>query len=285
LESLSLLLGPTIACQHAETVLAQHTAMLDAAIDSLDSMVLFLSSEGKIVRLNRPCEEITGFTPEELQHRHFWGAYLLPADVATAQKAFGKLRQGQSPVKCELFVLTKSGKRRRFSWTFSLLTDNGNGEAAYMASGIDTTKQRAVLENQQMEEVFVSNILTYKKEEESPAGPPGEDDPTTDNRLSVPNRRQKLRTDFPYFQLIGPILNGQLPQADDYQEVRCRDISPTGFAYVAKEPPNYQALIVALGAYPSQVYLTAEIVHVNRQSEYGKDMVLVGCQYTSRIEI
>ena len=28
----------------------------------------------------------------------------------------------------------------------------------------------------------------------------------------------------------------------------------------------------------------AEIVHVNRHREYGQNLVLVGCQYTSRID-
>jgi len=88
LQTLSLLLGPTVAYQRTEAVLAQHSALYNATIESLDSMVLVLSSEGKIIRLNRACEELTGFKSEDLKDRHFWGAYLLPEEVSIATDAF-----------------------------------------------------------------------------------------------------------------------------------------------------------------------------------------------------
>jgi PAS domain S-box-containing protein len=302
LESLSLLLGPNVAYQRTESVLAQRSALLDATIDALDSLVLVLSPDGKIVRLNQACEEVTGFTPNELKDCHFWGACLLPSDVSAAQRVFGKLRLGQSPVKCELFLVTKSGKRRRIAWTFSQLPDVAGEATPYVASGIDITEQHAALESLEQSEVLISNMLSSLKTE-SPAGqafddppavaasedPAPVDEPPVQAPEELPpvpkNRRRTHRKDFPYFQLIGPIHNGRLPTADEYQEVRCRDISPTGFSYIAQVPPNFQELVVSLGAYPSQMYLTAEIIHVNRHREYGQNLVLVGCQYTSRIQL
>jgi PAS domain S-box-containing protein len=291
LQSLSLLLGPTVACQRTESVLAEHSEVLDATIDSLDSMVLVLSPEGKIVRLNQACEEVTGFTPKELKNRHFWGAYLHPSDVSAAQRVFGKLRLGESPVKCKLFLLTKSGERRRFAWTFSQLPDSAGAETPYMASGIDITELHAAQESLEQSELIISNMLSHKNAAASEDPPPvqaTEDPPPVEpsERPPVPkNRRRTHRKDFPYFQLIGPIHNKRLPRADEYLEVRCRDISPTGFSFITQTPPDYQELVVALGAYPSQLYLTAEIIHVNRHREYGHDLVLVGCQYTSRINL
>ena len=60
LQTLSLLLGPTVAYQRTEAVLAQHSALYNATIESLDSMVLVLSSEGKIIRLNVRAHFSTG---------------------------------------------------------------------------------------------------------------------------------------------------------------------------------------------------------------------------------
>jgi len=179
-----------------------------------------------------------------------------------------------------LFLLTKSGERRRFAWTFSQLPDAAGGAAPYMASGIDTTEQYAAQERLKQSEVLIANM---REEVESYAGQEQAEQPPIPK-----NRRLTIRTEFPYFQLIGPIHNGQLPHADEYREVLCRDISPTGFAFIAQVPPDFQEMVVALGAYPSQLYLTAKIIHVNRhdeQDEQGEDLLLVGCEFTSRIHL
>lgn len=280
LQSLSLLLGPTVAYQRTEAVLAKHSAMLKATIDSLDSMVLVLSAEGKIIRLNQACQARTGFTVEDLKHRHFWGAYLLPEEVSIAQEAFHKLRRGESPVKCEMFLLTKSGQRRRVAWSFTVLPQLDEHTTSYVASGIDITEQHEALANLERAEANVSRMSARENGDGLPDGRAGHDQPPIPR-----NRRRSLRKEFPYIQLVGPMRAGKLPHADEFKEVRCRDISPTGFSYITKSPPDYQELVVALGAYPSQLYLTAQIMHVNRYRQEEQDLMLVGCAYTSRVHL
>jgi len=280
LQSLSLLLGPTVAFQRTEAALAQHSAMLNATIDSLDSMVLVLSPDGKIMRSNQACHERTGFKAEDLKYRHFWGAYLLPEEVPVAQEAFGKLRRGQSPVKCEMFLLTKGGERRRVAWSFTHLPQLDGGPMSYVASGIDITEQHAALESLERAEASVSKLASQQADRAARDGQSDEDPPPIPH-----NRRRSLRKAFPYIQLIGPMRDGQLPHSDEFQEVRCRDISPSGFSFITKSPPDYQELVVALGAYPSQLYLTAQIMHVNRHRQSGQDLMLVGCSYTSRVDL
>ena len=280
LQSLSLLLGPTIAYQRTEAVLAQHSEVFNATIDSLDSMVLVLSPDGKIIRVNQACEEFTGFKPEDLKHRHFWGAFLLPEDVSIAQDAFGKLRLGQSPVKCEMFLLTLPGERRRVAWSFTHLPQIEDGSSSYVASGIDITEQHDALESLERFEASGLNGLSHKGDGESNDGQAIEDPPPIPK-----NRRRSRRRDFLCSQLIGPMYDGRLPHADEYQQVGCRDISPSGFSFFTRTPPDYRELVVAFGAYPSQLYLTAKVIHVNRHQENGQDLMVVGCQYMSRVDL
>lgn len=138
-----------------------------------------------------------------------------------------------------------------------------------MASGIDITEQHEALEKMERSEASLSAGLSQ-----------------SEDRAPIPtNRRQSRRKNYPYLQLIGPVRGRQLPHANEYQEVRCRDISPSGFSYFTETPPDYQELVVALGAYPLQLYLTAQIIHVNRFLKEGQNMMLVGCEYTSRVDL
>jgi len=74
----------------------------------------------------------------------------------------------------------------------------------------------------------------------------------------------------------------QLPKLSAYKEIRCRDISPQGFSYVASRPPEYTQAVVAFGAHPNLVYLTAEVRHMTPHEHDGRKQFLIGCSYTGR---
>lgn len=95
-------------------------------------------------------------------------------------------------------------------------------------------------------------------------------------------RRGGERRRYVCTQLLAPYDQGELPQQADFRQVRCRDISPTGFSFRSYRRPETQYVVVALGAIPFKFFV-AEIVRANRvQSENGLEY-LIGCRFVRRL--
>jgi len=96
-------------------------------------------------------------------------------------------------------------------------------------------------------------------------------------------RRGGDRRPYECLQLVAPYRDEKLPDQSQFIRVQCQDLSAGGFSYLVPEAPDYQHLIVALGAVPftfliAQVMRHATVVHGDA-SEF-----LVGCRFTGRIE-
>jgi hypothetical protein len=95
-------------------------------------------------------------------------------------------------------------------------------------------------------------------------------------------RREKRRQRYPRWQFIAPLLNDELPAADDFEQFLCYDLSESGFSYLALEPPPSQRLVVALGD-ASYIYLSAAVVHHRPFDSPAGPRLLVGCRFLSRL--
>ena len=131
-------------------------------------------------------------------------------------------------------------------------------------------------------------------------------------------RRVHQRMQFRCMQMIAPLRGGKLPSAEDFFEVHCNDLTPSGFSFFFPRNPNFVRLVIALEK-PDEpretIYLTAEIrnrhkvVFCKDTGEYenfdnssivcgehyesnnassvpkaGEDMILVGCLFTGRVD-
>ena len=95
-------------------------------------------------------------------------------------------------------------------------------------------------------------------------------------------RRGRERRRYACTQLLAPYDQGALPQQADFRQVKCHDISPTGFSFRSYRRPQTEHVVVALGAIPFK-FFAAEIVRVDRvQSENGLEY-LIGCRFIQRL--
>jgi two-component system, LuxR family, sensor kinase FixL len=117
---------------------------LSAIIDTAGALIVVLDRQGRIVRFNNYCEEITGYSFSEVRRVAFWDIFLLPEEIEGVKKVFAELASGQFPNRHTNYWLTKSGEKRLIEWNnTSLLTDEGQVDYV-IAIGIDVTdKQKA----------------------------------------------------------------------------------------------------------------------------------------------
>ncbi len=97
------------------------------------------------------------------------------------------------------------------------------------------------------------------------------------------DRRDNRRRRFSCLQFVAPYADGRLPTQAEFRRVLCRDLSPTGFSFVASDRPDTEYLVVALGAAPF-IFVSAQIMHQWPEQVKGKPMYVVGCRFVSRIK-
>jgi len=124
---------------------------VSAVLDTESALVVVLDLYGQIVRFNRACELTTGYTFDEIKDQNFWELFLIPAEVEPIKTTFDNIKQGQYPVECECYWLTKDGRQRLIAWTNTALLDSKGEVEHIVGTGIDITEQRqAEIERQSL---------------------------------------------------------------------------------------------------------------------------------------
>jgi len=122
--------------------LAREQSFSSAVLDTAGALVVVLDCEGRIVRFNQACEEITGWDADEVLGKPFWDLFLLEEQAEPVKAVFREVSEGRFPNENENYWLTKSGERRLISWSNTALLDNDGAVEYVIATGIDVTQQR-----------------------------------------------------------------------------------------------------------------------------------------------
>lgn len=113
-----------------------------AVLNTAGALVLVLDPQGRIVRFNRACEKLTGYTFDEVEGKPFWDLFLIPEEVEPVKAVFEQLEAGQFPNAYENHWLTRDGGRRLIAWSNTTLLGKAGGVEYIIATGIDMTERR-----------------------------------------------------------------------------------------------------------------------------------------------
>jgi PAS domain S-box-containing protein len=111
------------------------------------SLVLVLDTDGRIVRFNRACEQLTGYTFEEVRGKHVWDLFILPAEIAGVKGVFKNLKSGMFPNSYVNSWRIRDGSSRLISWSNTALLNDTGGVQFVIPTGIDVTNQRRMEES------------------------------------------------------------------------------------------------------------------------------------------
>jgi PAS domain S-box-containing protein len=132
--------------ERAQTELSRERDLATAVLDTSGALVVVLDREGRVVRFNRTCEQLSGLSSDEVLGRPFW-EFMIPLDELVASKAsFGRLTAGDYPSSHESSFIARDGDLRTIVWTNTALVD-ADGEVEYViGTGIDMTDQHLAKE-------------------------------------------------------------------------------------------------------------------------------------------
>ncbi|MCX5654156.1 MAG: MEDS domain-containing protein [Planctomycetota bacterium] len=113
-----------------------------AILNTAGALVVVMDRDGRVVRFNRMCEQVTGYSFQEVKDRTFWDLFLTPEEKEPVRALFHQMQAGNFPNHYENYWVGKTGERRLIAWSNTCIVD-GSGQVQYIiGTGIDITEQR-----------------------------------------------------------------------------------------------------------------------------------------------
>jgi two-component system sensor histidine kinase VicK len=131
------------ARQNIERALTVERNFVSAVLDTISALVLVLDTAGRIVRFNRACERVSGYSFAELVGRPFPEELYLPEERAYAAQVFEQARAGALNGSYEMHWVSRGGPRRLIAWTATTLIDTMSEVSFVITTGVDITEHRA----------------------------------------------------------------------------------------------------------------------------------------------
>jgi len=123
----------------AEQRAAQAPSGGEDLADWIGAMIVMLDGSGRTLRINRACQQATGYRQEEVEGQFFWDVFPAASDAGAVRREFqeagrrGVARQGESD------WLTKDRRLRRIVWRLTREPEGQEGEAGFIIAGMDIT--------------------------------------------------------------------------------------------------------------------------------------------------
>ncbi len=128
--------------KRTEEALQKERNVVSGILDTVGALVLVLDPEGRILRFNRACEQMTGYSFEEVHGKLIWDLFLDPEEVKEFRNVIGKTRDSQSAQEYEGCWVNRNGREKQIAWSTTVLPGAGDAASYVIASGIDITERK-----------------------------------------------------------------------------------------------------------------------------------------------
>jgi PAS domain S-box-containing protein len=135
--------------QQAQAQLEKERRFVEAIFAAVDTLIVILDRNGRVTRMNRACEALTGYVNEDVQGQLFWSFFFQAEEAAQVRADFADFTASQSPHEGENYWQTKDGRQRLISWSFAERVGFDGAVEYVIITGTDVTRKKktALLQN------------------------------------------------------------------------------------------------------------------------------------------
>jgi PAS domain S-box-containing protein len=128
--------------KQAQEALQEERNVVSAIFDTVGAIVIVLDREGRIVRFNRACEQMTAYSVEQSLGKYIWDLFIVPEEAGEFRKLFLQIRDSMLRTEYENRWVTHAGQQRIISGSAAVLPGTTQTPTYIIVSGIDVTEQR-----------------------------------------------------------------------------------------------------------------------------------------------
>ena len=130
--------------KRTEEELQAERNVASAILDTVGALVLVMDREGRIVRFNRACEQLTGYSLEDVRGKCPWDVLLAGEEKQRFRSSFLETCNELAGTEFEGLCTSRDGRQRLITWSTSILPGTDETPSYVIASGVDIThRQRA----------------------------------------------------------------------------------------------------------------------------------------------
>jgi PAS domain S-box-containing protein len=136
--------------KETEEAFQKERNFVNAILDTTRALVIVLDGEGRIIRCNHACEEITGYSFAAANGKYIWELFIVPAERERFQRILRQAFTDELEREGEEQWITREGDIRTIAWSSRVLRGE-RGEASFtILTGIDITERKR-LEHRELE--------------------------------------------------------------------------------------------------------------------------------------
>jgi PAS domain S-box-containing protein len=121
--------------------LAKERDFTAAVLQASGAIVIVMDQQGRVVRSNRACEQVIGYSEAELTGRIFWDVLISAEGRAASRGRFEALISTRRPAAFENEWINKAGESRRISFSNTVLLGEDGSVEYVVTTGIDITER------------------------------------------------------------------------------------------------------------------------------------------------
>jgi PAS domain S-box-containing protein len=128
--------------RRATDSLHEERDFVEGILGTTSALIVVLDSEGRIVRLNKASEDLSGRTTAELRGKYTWEVLVPDEEREAVKQAFDEMMKSCSVSHSENHWQQGDGSRRLIAWTRTCVSDPAGRVRYVIATGIDITDAR-----------------------------------------------------------------------------------------------------------------------------------------------
>ncbi len=126
--------------KQAEKELTKERDFSNAILNIAATLIVVIDRSGIIAKFNRACEQITGYSFDEINGTYLWDNNFF--DHVITREEIDKLLSDNYPSKYDTVLVSKNGDKHLISWTFAAILNSKRHAEYVIATGIDITKRQ-----------------------------------------------------------------------------------------------------------------------------------------------
>src|SRR5579863_2976640 len=128
--------------KRTEEALQEERNVVSAILHTVGALVVVLDPQGRIVRFNRACEHVSGYSFEEVKHKYFWDLCVVPEEAQRFKILIEQLRVEHASKDYETSWVARDGSQRLIAWSSTILPADDGTPAYIIATGLDITERK-----------------------------------------------------------------------------------------------------------------------------------------------